>query len=213
MKKETKYALGGFIVGGLVVWSAITSINITSNSEMMNRIGLSASSQKNMMQNSNTMDQHFIEQMIPHHEDAITMAKLAPQKAQHEEIIQLSENIIDSQSKEINQMKSWYKSWFGKEVPTNSTVMIQHGMMSDNNSTHMGMMGDEKDMESLSSSSDFDREFIRQMIPHHQMAVMMANMLKNGTNRPEMRQLAEDIIKAQRTEIEQMRGWLNDWSK
>lgn len=49
------------------------------------------------------------------------------------------------------------------------------------------------------------------MIPHHQMAVMMASMLKGGTNRSEMRQLADDIITSQTNEIDKMREWLKKW--
>ena len=51
------------------------------------------------------------------------------------------------------------------------------------------------------------------MIPHHQMAVMMANMLASSTNRPEMKKLAQDIIIAQTKEINQMREWYKAWYK
>ena len=76
---------------------------------------------------------------------------------------------------------------------------------------HMGMMGDESDMASLEQADDFDKTFVEEMIPHHQMAVMMATMLKNGTTRPEMKKLAEDIISAQTKEIDQMRSWYKIW--
>ena len=149
--------------------------------------------------------------MIPHHEDAITMAKLAQTKAQRSEVKQLAENIIESQDKEINQMKSWYESWFGKEVPTGNQVMSQHGMMRNNNSTHMGMMGNASDITRLQEAQDFDRSFVEEMIPHHQMAVMMATMLKNSTSRPEMIELAQNIIDAQTKEINNMRDWYKTW--
>src|SRR3989344_5077170 len=56
-----------------------------------------------------------------------------------------------------------------------------------------------------------DSHFIEQMILHHQMAVMMAQMLLRSTNRPEMKQLAENIITAQTKEINQMREWYSAW--
>ena len=57
------------------------------------------------------------------------------------------------------------------------------------------------------------KEFIEQMIPHHQMAIMMAQMLKSGTVRPEMQQLAENIITSQSKEIHDMQGWYRSWYK
>ncbi len=74
------------------------------------------------------------------------------------------------------------------------------------------MGGTTTDIEALKNASNFDRAFLQEMIPHHQMAVMMSRMLLSGTNRPEMKQLGQDIIKAQEVEIEQMRSWLEEWS-
>jgi uncharacterized protein (DUF305 family) len=207
---KLKYGLGGLLIGGFFVWFTTMTIVNSNNIGMMGMMGYKNIEQSNIMQNSDTIDEHFIEQMIPHHEDAITMAKLAQTKAQRPEIKQLAENIINSQGTEINQMKDWYKSWFGKEVPEGSTVMNQHGMSTENG-MHMGMMGNDMDMTRLENAQDFDKVFIEDMIPHHQMAVMMANMLKGGTQRPEMIELADEIVTAQTDEIEQMRQWYFDW--
>ena len=196
------YGLLGLVIGAAGM-RVLTSTILPSNNQMMGN--------QSRMQNSETIDAHFIEQMIPHHEDAITMAKLAQTRATRSEVKELADNIINSQGKEITQMKSWYKDWFGRELPTGDAVMNQHGMMGNTSGMHMGMMGNESDLASLESSEDFDRTFVEHMIPHHQMAVMMASMLKNGTNRAEMKQLAEEIISAQTQEIDQMRTWLNEW--
>jgi uncharacterized protein (DUF305 family) len=83
-----------------------------------------------------------------------------------------------------------------------------NGMM--NAEMRRDMMGMNMDLEALKSAPDFDREFIRQMIPHHQMAVMMARMVLNS-DRPEIRNLAESIIKSQTAEIAQMRQWYKAW--
>lgn len=153
------------------------------------------------------IDSHFIEQMIPHHEDAITMANLALTKAEHQEIKTLAGNIIKAQSEEIDQMKGWYKAWFGEEVP-DLNITMGHGM---GTMMHGGMMGTETDVDALENARPFDKEFIEQMIPHHQMAVMMGQMLLRSTDRPEMKQLAENIISTQTEEINQMREWYSAW--
>ncbi len=56
----------------------------------------------------------------------------------------------------------------------------------------------------LQNAPDFDREFIQQMVPHHQMGVMMASMVLNSNQRLEIRNLAQSIIKGQTDEINQM---------
>jgi uncharacterized protein (DUF305 family) len=208
---KLKYGLGGILIGAILIWLTTMAIVNSNNVGMMGMMGYRNENQTRKMQNSNFIDAHFIEQMIPHHEDAITMAKLAQTKAQTPEVKQLAESIITSQGKEISQMKIWYKDWFGEVVPTNNQVMNQHGMMGTGNAMHMGMMGDDSDMTKLEQAADFDKEFVQEMIPHHQMAVMMAAMLKNGTQRPEMIELADNIIAAQTKEINQMRGWLIKW--
>ena len=189
------FAIGGFILGATLLWV------FTSSSVNQNYTGKI---------DTNELDAHFIEQMVPHHEDAITMATLAQSKAKRPEVQQLANQIIEAQEKEIGMMKRWYGEWYGTPLPSGYYVMEQHGMM-DRGSMHMGMMGSVTDRTNLEQAEDFDTAFVEEMIPHHQMAVMMASMLKNGTNRPEMRQLADDIIEAQTNEINQMRRWLQNW--
>ncbi|MBP9717083.1 MAG: DUF305 domain-containing protein [Candidatus Levybacteria bacterium] len=192
----------GMVIGGLAVYGFVSERSYVNPGSMMGRNGIS--------QDQGEIDAHFIEQMIPHHEDAITMSELALEKATRPEVKELATNIISSQSKEITQMKAWYKDWYGRELPTGDEVMQHHGMMSGSQ-MHMGMMGGDMDLTNLENSEDFDRAFVEDMIPHHQMAVMMASMLKNGTDRPEMKKLADDIILAQTSEIDLMRKWLTEW--
>ncbi len=156
---------------------------------------------------ANNLDKHFIEQMIPHHEGAIEMAKLAQERSKRPEILTLAKAIIQSQSQEITQMRTWYKLWYKVEVPVDANV----GMGMGRGMMQGGIMGGKTaDIESLRNAANFDEAFLKEMIPHHQMAVIMAQMLRSGTNRPEMKQLAQDIITAQEAEIAQMRPWLEE---
>lgn len=207
--KAILYGIIGLLAGSLItVIIASSSVN-TQNIGMMRMMGIGTQNYRgSMMEN---IDEHFIEQMIPHHEDAITMADIAQTKAQHSEIKKLSENIKKTQSEEITQMKNWYNSWYGQDVPEDTSDDANSGAGMMGGRMHGGMMGDESDIATLKNADNFDKAFIEEMIPHHQMAVMMATMLKRGTNREEMRQLAQNIIDAQTKEINEMRQWYKNW--
>jgi uncharacterized protein (DUF305 family) len=140
-------------------------------------------------------DQHFIVEMIPHHQGAIAMANVALEKSKQPKILKLANEIIVAQSKEINDMTVWYKNWYDADVPSGGMGM------------HMGGMTGDLTTLKAKSGEDFDREFLTQMIPHHEMAIMMAQMIRSS-ERPEMRQLAENIVTSQAQEIQMMRGWL-----
>lgn len=146
---------------------------------------------------SKAAEKRFIEMMIPHHEGAIDMAKLADEQATHQETKTLAANIITSQQKEINDMRRWYKDWFGTEVPK---IEI------DPHAGHSSEVGSE-------IATTFDQGFVSMMIPHHESAVSMAQEVKPNAYHQEIKDLADAIIQGQTAEIEQMKklqtGWKN----
>ena len=137
--------------------------------------------------------------MIPHHDDAIAMAELALERTERPEIRQLAEDIRRSQTAENAQMLDWYREWFGGAPDIGGGVGMGMGMMS------------ETDMGALESAPDFDKEFLEQMIPHHEMAVMMIRTVGNGGGRQELRELADSMRRAQGREIELMQSWYSEW--
>lgn len=54
-------------------------------------------------------DRSFLEGMIPHHQGAVDMAKLALTKAAKPELKKFAQQVINDQSKEINQFRVWLK--------------------------------------------------------------------------------------------------------
>ncbi|AZB72494.1 DUF305 domain-containing protein [Synechococcus elongatus] len=159
-------------------------------------------------------DQHFIVMMIPHHEGAIAMADLAIKQSQRSEIRALARAIQTTQAQEIREMQTWYRQWYGIEVPD----WGDRGMGGWRNSSMVGggmgcgaMGGMTGDLNALNTAPDFDRAFIEAMIPHHQMGVRMAQMVLMRSDRPEIQQLAQAIITAQNREIRQMQQWYRQW--
>jgi uncharacterized protein (DUF305 family) len=64
-----------------------------------------------------------------------------------------------------------------------------------------------------SADAEFDLRFINAMIPHHEGAVTMAEDALSKSKRPEVKQLAQDIIASQQKEIDQMKQWRQAWYK
>src|SRR5215210_7932389 len=112
-----------------------------------------------VMENGKYSDERFIDAMVPHQQGAIAMAEVALKNAQHEEIKDLSRNIVSTQRAEIEELKSIKKEEFGT-----SNVPME---MSQEQMRGMGMM----DPQQLARSEPFDRAFIAAMIPHHQSAI------------------------------------------
>lgn len=56
-------------------------------------------------------DEAFLRMMIPHHQGAIDMAKLAEQSAKHDEIKSMARDILSAQQREIDQMNQWLIDW------------------------------------------------------------------------------------------------------
>jgi uncharacterized protein (DUF305 family) len=200
MNKKIIFGIGGIVIGVIITLLLGPIGQYKSNNTIPDKVA-------GMM---NNIDEHFIEQMVPHHDGAIAMAKLALQKAKRPEIKTLAENIINAQEKEIADMQGWYKNWFGGDVKIGNAYSMMGGMMSTGG---MHMLGNQQNNQTLENATDFDKAFIEDMIPHHQLAIIMAQMLKAGTNRPEMLTLADNITKSQSEEIEQMQDWYKSWYK
>ena len=130
------------------------------------------------------------------------MARLVGSRAQHDELKQLARNIITSQQREIEKMETWRSNWYSGAAPA---VNMQFPGMSE------GMS--EMDMEKLDplKAKSFDLEFIRQMIPHHEGALTMANDARVKGSNAEIKSLANQIVEAQEAEIAQMKKWHEEW--
>ena len=181
-----------------------------------------ASSMTGASAKATPFDQQFIDMMVPHHEGAVEMARIAEQRSQRPEIRQMAADILRTQASEIEQMKGWRKAWFGSDqTPPMSRMPMVDGMQmpaegghakhggSGSSSQTMDMAAD---VEKLRSAPEpFDRAFIDAMIPHHQDAIEASKAAASRAQREEIKALAREIVDGQQREVDALRQWRQAW--
>jgi uncharacterized protein (DUF305 family) len=95
-----------------------------------------------------------------------------------------------------------------KQVETPNTIATN---ASDKQQMHGSGMNHSMAMDLGPSDANYDLRFIDGMIPHHQGAIEMAKQAQQKSKRPEIKKLADNIIKAQNQEITQMKQWRTAW--
>lgn len=149
-------------------------------------------------------DLQYIDTMQAHHQGAIEMAKMAETKAHHPELKALAQTIVAAQERENGEMKAWREKWFAGQAPAiNMEMSGMHDSMKDMDMKELATLG----------GREFDLEFVRRMIPHHEGAVAMAREALQKSQRAEIRSAADSIIRDQETEIKQMKGWQAAWQQ
>jgi uncharacterized protein (DUF305 family) len=147
-------------------------------------------------------DDTFMAAMTEHHDAAVEMAEIAQSEADHRQIRELADDIVAAQNDEIDQMAAIHERLFDEPIDH-----ADHGAMGME-AHEMGM--DMAPME-LSGATPFDREFIDAMVPHHQGAIRMAQIVINQGSDAEIQEMAEGIIDAQSAEIDEMNEWRERW--
>lgn len=156
----------------------------------------------------NEADVAFMQGMIPHHAQAVVMAKMAPTHGASREIRILAERILVAQADEITFMRNWLRDR-GQMVPAADATHHKHTM---NGVTHEMLMPGMLTAEELAAldkarGPEWDRLFLTGMIKHHEGALKMVDDLfeaYGALQDDEMFKFASDVYADQTTEIDFM---------
>ena len=151
-------------------------------------------------------DIRFMQDMIPHHHQAVLMAELVETRTNRVELADVAGRIKLSQQDEINFMQKWLAER-GEPVPDPSDHASMHM------DHRMAGMATPQQMEKLAASegTDFDRLFLQLMITHHDGAVTMVEELleqPGSAYDPVLFEFTNDVTNDQTAEIERMHGLL-----
>ncbi|HSN35506.1 MAG TPA: DUF305 domain-containing protein [Arthrobacter sp.] len=159
--------------------------------------GMMSSSAPAAATGHNDADTMFAQGMIPHHEQAVQMSEMMLQKKDiPAAVTDLASRIKAAQAPEIKTMSDWLKAW-----NESATMASDHTMD--------GMMG-EDDLKQLDSAQGTEaaRLFLKQMVAHHEGAVMMAQTEMSQGRNADAIKLSKNIVTAQEAEIKEMQDLL-----
>ena len=151
-------------------------------------------------------DVRFMQDMIPHHHQALEMAVLAPARTNRPDLLEAAKRIESSQADEIRFMQQWLRER-GQSVPDPAA----HGAMHADHK--MAGMATAEQMAELAAAKgvDFDRLFLTLMIRHHEGAVKMVKKLleqEGSAFDPALFEFTTDVTNDQKAEIERMNALL-----
>ena len=151
-------------------------------------------------------DSQFMQDMIPHHHQALEMSVLVADRTNRPELIDVAGRINVSQDDEIEFMQQWLRER-GEQVPDPA---VHEAMRTDH--TMAGMATPEQMAElAQSEGTAFDRLFLTLMITHHEGAVtMVRELLKQpgSAYEPVLFEFTTNITNDQTSEIERMNALL-----
>lgn len=147
-------------------------------------------------------DLQFLDTMSAHHQMAIEMAQLVEKRSSHDELKQMSKKMIESNEKDIAQIKEWKQQWYADKG--DALNMKMPGMMES-------MKGMSMEKLEAANGETFDSMFIDSMSRHHQGAIRMAQTAASKAQRKEVKDLAKKIVAEQKKEVAQLSKRKQEW--
>ncbi|MEU1753157.1 DUF305 domain-containing protein [Micromonospora matsumotoense] len=143
----------------------------------------------------NTLDVWFVRMMIPHHQQALQLAALAPDRAASAQVKAIAARIRGAQGPEVGLLRGWLDArGLAAEEPGHD-----HGRMP-------GMQSPEA-VRQLTAARGvaFDRLFVQLMTAHHEGAVAMATQLLSAGADQQLNEFANAVATEQTVEIARLR--------
>ncbi|WP_405089652.1 DUF305 domain-containing protein [Micromonospora sp. NBC_01392] len=146
----------------------------------------------------NSLDVWYVRMMIPHHEQALEMATLAPDRAADPRIRAVADRIRAAQGPEVGVLRAWLST---RDLPAEVT--------GHDHATMRGMQSTQAVRQlAAARGAAFDRLFVQMMTAHHQGAVVMStDLLRVGADQA-MQEFANAVAVEQSAEITRMQALL-----
>jgi uncharacterized protein (DUF305 family) len=159
---------------------------------------------------ADSVDAGFSRDMAAHHLQGVEMANLVADRSVDPEVRRLAFDISTTQTNQVGRMQGWLSLW--GLTPTGGTPMAWMGGAGHDHSGSglMPGMATEEELAELRSLSgtEFDVQFLRLMIRHHQGGAAMAEYAAAHAELAAVRTLARSIAQTQAAEVGTMADML-----
>ncbi|KZB85219.1 DUF305 domain-containing protein [Amycolatopsis regifaucium] len=144
---------------------------------------------------ANQADITFSQQMVPHHQQSIQVANLAPERSASEFVKSVAAKIVKAEAAEVQTMTGWLQSWNAAVLP--AAGHAGHSMPG------MITSGQVAALQNL-AGDEFDRTWLPLMAEHLRNGVTMAKTVLSSGEHPETKALAQEIVENQTAAIDEI---------
>lgn len=139
-------------------------------------------------------DVAFMRALIPIHEEAVEIALAATLNADHTELLQWNQVMIDRKSGQVRKMLAWLQEAGASPGQRNA-----------------GVVNDPvKKMRTL-RGADLEKVYLPMMAAHLQGSAALATLAVTKAAKPELRAMAQETVKAENAEVGMLKEWFKKW--
>ena len=139
-------------------------------------------------------DVAFMRALIPIHEEAVEIALAATLNADHPELLQWNQVMIDRKSGQVRKMLAWLQEAAASAGPRNA------GVVTDSVKKMRTVRG-----------ADLEKAYLPMIAAHLQQSTALAALAATKATKPELRAMAQETLKAENAEVGMLKEWLKKW--
>jgi uncharacterized protein (DUF305 family) len=107
-------------------------------------------------------------------------------------------------------MTTWLQQWYGL-TPQQAQQQAPASIQALTNQIHTGLQSMQSRLAAVPAGPGFDQAFLTAMIPHHEMAIVIADAVPGHATHSQVTTLAQQISTSQTGQVQQMQAWLRAW--
>ncbi len=139
-------------------------------------------------------DTAYMRALIPVHEESVEIAMAATLNADHTELLKWNQRMMERKNAQVRQMLTWLREAGAAPGQRNAGVATPAV----------------KKLRGLKSGA-LERAYIPMIASHLERSVALSRLAATKAHRPEVRAMAQEILRQEGQEVTMLRGWLRTW--